>query len=125
MKLTFPTLSACLLLLCAAGLASPELKARDATDPVRMRESVSRAERETGGKVLRAEHVRRGDRDIYRLKVLTPEGRVRVVQDEQRRPLRATPLAPAVDPREVRGNPRSELPPRREAQAPRSRRGDD
>jgi hypothetical protein len=124
MNRSLPPMLSCLLLL-AAGLIAPVVQARDATDPVRMRESVSRAERETGGKVLRAEHVRRGDRDIYRLKVLTPEGRVRVMQDEQRRPLRASSLGPAAEAREARGNSRSELPARREALAPRNRRGDD
>lgn len=49
-------------------------------------DSVRRVERETGGEVLRAEPMQRGGREVYRLKVLTPEGRVRVMQhDPQRR----------------------------------------
>lgn len=34
-----------------------------------------------GGRVLQAEPMQRGGRQVYRLKVLTPEGRVRVLQD--------------------------------------------
>ena len=45
-------------------------------------ESVRRVERETGGEVLRAEPMQRDGREIYRLKVLTADGRVRVVQDD-------------------------------------------
>lgn len=45
-------------------------------------ESVRRVERETGGRILSAETVRAGDREIHRIKVLTPDGRVRVIQQE-------------------------------------------
>ena len=45
-------------------------------------ESVRRVERETGGEVLRAEPMQRDGREVYRLKVLTADGRVRVVQDD-------------------------------------------
>ncbi len=61
-------------------------------------ESVLRAERETGGQVLRAESMQRDGREIYRLKVLTPDGRVRIMRDDPRerrrdawRESRATP----------------------------------
>lgn len=45
-------------------------------------ESVRRVERQTGGEVLRAEPMQRDGREVYRLKVLTADGRVRVVQDD-------------------------------------------
>ncbi len=35
-----------------------------------------------GGRVLQAEPMQRGGREVYRFKVLTPEGRVRVMQGE-------------------------------------------
>ncbi len=47
-------------------------------------ESVLRAERETGGQVLRAESMQRDGREVYRLKVLTPDGRVRIMRDDPR-----------------------------------------
>jgi hypothetical protein len=34
-----------------------------------------------GGRVLQAQPMQRGGEEVYRLKVLTPEGRVRVLQD--------------------------------------------
>ena len=49
-------------------------------------DSVRRVERQTGGEVLRAEPMQRDGREVYRLKVLTADGRVRVVQDDPERP---------------------------------------
>ena len=44
--------------------------------------SVRRIERETGGKVLKAQPIQRDGREIYRVKIVTPQGRVRVVEDD-------------------------------------------
>lgn len=49
-------------------------------------DSVRRVERQTGGEVLRAEPMQRDGREVYRLKVLTADGRVRVVQDDPSNP---------------------------------------
>ena len=49
-------------------------------------DSVRRVERQTGGEVLRAEPMQRDGREVYRIKVLTADGRVRVVQDDPDRP---------------------------------------
>ena len=49
-------------------------------------DTVRRVERETGGEVLRAEPMQRDGREVYRLKVLTADGRVRVVQDDPNAP---------------------------------------
>ena len=43
--------------------------------------SVRRVQRETGGQVLRAQPFERDGREVYRVKVLTPQGRIRVVED--------------------------------------------
>jgi hypothetical protein len=56
-------------------------------------DSVRRVERQTGGEVLRAEPMQRDGREVYRLKVLTSDGRVRVVQDDPERP-RERPAEP-------------------------------
>jgi hypothetical protein len=45
-------------------------------------DSVRRVERETGGEVLRAEPMQRDGHEVYRFKVLTSDGRVRVMQDD-------------------------------------------
>lgn len=47
--------------------------------------SVNRVERETGGRVLSAERRNRGGHEVNRIKVYTPEGRVRVMWDDPRR----------------------------------------
>nr|WP_282571440.1 PepSY domain-containing protein [Methylonatrum kenyense] len=39
---------------------------------------------ETGGRVLSAEEVQRGNRTVYRIRVLMGEGRVRVVEVDPR-----------------------------------------
>jgi hypothetical protein len=64
------------------GPAQAPAKGSRATLP----ESVRRVERQTGGEVLRAEPMQRDGREVYRLKVLTADGRVRVVQDDPSNP---------------------------------------
>ena len=44
--------------------------------------SVRRIERETGGQVLKAQPIQRDGREVYRVKVVTPQGRVRVMEDD-------------------------------------------
>lgn len=56
----------------------PQAKGNRSTLP----DSVRRVERQTGGEVLRAEPMQRDGHEVYRLKVLTADGRVRVVQDD-------------------------------------------
>ena len=79
-------------------------------------DSVRRAERQAGGEVIRAEPMQRDGREVYRLKVLPADGRVRVVQDDPQaratRPQRKTPQAtgrperdPADDPRDEDSDP--------------------
>lgn len=52
--------------------------------PSSLRESIRRVERETGGEVLQARPTPWNGREVNRVKVLTPEGRVRVVTDDPR-----------------------------------------
>lgn len=80
-----PSLLICLLLPAPHALAEADDSDRAPEPrPSELRDSVRRVERETGGRVLRVEPVRRGGQDTYRMKVLTPEGRVRVMQDSHR-----------------------------------------
>jgi len=46
--------------------------------------SVRRIQHETGGEVLKAQPFERDGREVYRVKVLTPQGRIRVYEDEPR-----------------------------------------
>lgn len=58
-------------------------------------DSVRRVERQTGGEVLSAEPMQRDGRQVDRVKVLTNDGRVRVVQvDAQPNRGRKTPPVP-------------------------------
>ena len=82
---------ATLLLLLLAGSAGAWAQTPPANPPPERQrgekrealpDSVRRVERETGGEVLRAEPMQRDGREVYRLKVLTADGRVRVMQDD-------------------------------------------
>lgn len=79
MRFRFPAtvLFASLLITAGAGVVAAE--------DGRLPESVSRIERETGGRVLSAELRQRGGREMNRIKVYTPEGRVRVMWDDPQR----------------------------------------
>ncbi|HEY2345401.1 MAG TPA: hypothetical protein VGH80_05880 [Xanthomonadaceae bacterium] len=61
--------------------------------------SVRRIQRETGGEVLKAQPFERDGREVYRVKVLTPQGRIRVYeeephQDQMPRDMQAPPSYP-------------------------------
>lgn len=70
-----------IVLLSGPALAKDK-RDRERDEP--LRESVRKVERETGGEVLRAERVPQAGRSVNRIKVITPEGRVRVYRDDAR-----------------------------------------
>ena len=76
--------------LCASGaVVAQDESAREGgsgREDAGMR--VRQVERD-GGRVLQAEPMQRGGREVYRLKVLTPEGRVRVLDSQRLRDQRA------------------------------------
>ena len=47
---------------------------------ISVQEAIVKAQQDTHGKVLAAQTLRLGKRKIYRIKILTPEGQVRIVQ---------------------------------------------
>lgn len=71
-----------LLLALAAGTAHAQSGPRAERAERDLPEAVRNAERETGGRVLRADRVPYGDREVNRVRVLTPEGRVRTLRDD-------------------------------------------
>ncbi len=77
------------LLLLIAFIAMAPANAQDPEpEPARQREDAGDRVREVerdGGQVLQAEPMQREGREVYRLKVLTPEGRVRVLHDDRAR----------------------------------------
>lgn len=75
------------VLLC--GLLAAPAYAKDKPEEQadrgrQLRDSVRQVERDTGGEVLRAERVPQDGRSVNRIKVMTPEGRVRVYRDDVR-----------------------------------------
>lgn len=64
-----------------AAASAPPIQVRSQREDAGAR--VRQVER-AGGRVLQAEPMQRGGREVYRFKVLTPEGRVRVMQGEPR-----------------------------------------
>jgi|SRR5687768_8415232 len=86
-----------------------------AAAPATPADSVRRAERQAGGEVIRAEPMQRDGREVYRIKVLTADGRVRVVQDD---PQARSPRAARRDPQERRPQPNRADQPRDEQSDP-------
>ena len=92
----------CALLVSGAALANDPPRpnpreARDFREARDLRDSVRRVERDTGGSVLRAERVH--GREVNRVKVLTPEGRVRVVHENNNERARDGDRGPRRNPR--------------------------
>ena len=124
-----------LLLLIVLGTAAPAWAREDVAPAPTQREDAGarvRAVERDGGRVLQAEPMQRGGRQVYRLKVLTPEGRVRVLSDAEGQSVRQPARDPRMDLRErgrpasvIRDRPRTRSPEPAADAAPRSPRRDD
>ena len=64
--------AALLVIAAAAGSASAA--------PTTMRDAIKKVQRDTGAKVLSAETKHIGKRTVYRIKVLTRDGQVKVIE---------------------------------------------
>ncbi|MEZ5544475.1 MAG: hypothetical protein R3F10_04670 [Lysobacteraceae bacterium] len=82
------------VVLVGTACAAPQARAAD--ERTRLPETVHRIERETGGKVLSAQRSSHNGQEATRIKVYTPEGRVRVMWDQ---PQRERPVQPQLAPR--------------------------
>lgn len=67
---------ATIVLLAAYALSSHDGFAA----PLSMQEAIAKVQRETSGKVLSAESKTQGHKTIYRIKVLTRDGQVKIVE---------------------------------------------
>jgi len=63
------------VLVLAAAFAAPPARA-----VASLQDAIAKVERETHGKVLSAETKRNGRSTVYRIKVLTRDGQVRVIE---------------------------------------------
>jgi len=88
----FRRLLACLpaLLLAVPAHALPQAKT-----PMTLEEAVTRVQQDTGGKILSADPRQLGRRTEYRIKVLTPDGHVRVIVISSDAPRTGTGKNPA------------------------------
>lgn len=104
------------LLLAVALVATLPAQAEDArVRRAEVSERVRELERD-GNRVLQAERMQRGGREVYRLKVLTPDGRVRVLHDGRDAPETREP--PRTDRRSLMLRDRARRPmPREEREA--------
>lgn len=82
-----PVLLSALLVSAPAWAKDPPADNRsDQRKETPLSDSVRQVERNTGGRVVGAERIERsGGRDINRVKVVTPEGRVRVIHHDPER----------------------------------------
>jgi len=98
------------VILVGSACAAPLDRAAAADERGRLPETVNRIERETGGKVLSAERSSHNGQEATRIKVYTPEGRVRVMWEQPRdRAPQSQPL-PKSQP-EPQARPRAEMMP--------------
>ncbi len=67
-------------LRCLGGAALLLMPLASWARDISVQEAIAMVQHETSGKVLSAQTLRLGKRKIYRIKVLTPEGQVRIVQ---------------------------------------------
>ena len=68
------------LLLVAVAIAAMVNSPISRAAEISAQEAVDRVQKETGGQVLNVQTLRMGNRKIFRIKVLTPSGQVRVVE---------------------------------------------
>jgi hypothetical protein len=87
-----------LFALCSFGMAVAASAQSDETD-LTMDQAVLKVQHETGGKVLSAEPHHIGRRTEYRIKVLTPQGHVRVMaipSEASRGPMTTPVFTPSI-----------------------------
>lgn len=77
----FPAALVCALPLCAAAaFARDPPPPPGQANPANLEQAVKQVQHQTGGHILAADTVSRGKSNVYRIKVLTPQGQVQVVQ---------------------------------------------
>jgi hypothetical protein len=68
------------LALCCTAPAGAQDRTPPSQEKPTLHEAIEQVRRQTGGRILSAETVGHGRSQVYRIKVLTPQGSVRVVQ---------------------------------------------
>ncbi|MER3546940.1 MAG: hypothetical protein C4338_04775 [Rhodanobacteraceae bacterium] len=68
------------LAFTAAAFAAPPPKAQSAYAQMSLEGAVQQVQQQTNGRILTADSIPNGRNKIYRIKVLTPDGHVKVMQ---------------------------------------------
>jgi hypothetical protein len=81
----FPMVLAGVLVACVFGVSAkpPRSKppaAPPSSHPASLEQAVQQVQHQTRGHILAADSFSRGQTDVYRIKVLTPQGKVQVMQ---------------------------------------------
>jgi hypothetical protein len=79
----FPTVLAGTLLLCATAAFArkpPPAPPSPPPRPASLEQAVKEVQHQTRGHILAADTIQHGQGKVYRVKVLTPQGQVRVMQ---------------------------------------------
>ncbi|MBS0431683.1 MAG: hypothetical protein JSS21_04670 [Proteobacteria bacterium] len=66
--------------LCAGAFAAPPKPPPANREHLTLEGAVQQVQQQTDGRILAADSIPSGRNKLYRIKVLTPEGRVRVMQ---------------------------------------------
>ena len=68
------------LSFCAAVAAAPPSKPQNGRQQMSLEGAVQHVQQQTNGRILAADSIPNGRNKLYRIKVLTPDGHVRVMQ---------------------------------------------
>jgi hypothetical protein len=68
------------LVCCAAAVAAPPAKPQSGRQQMSLEGAVQHVQQQTNGRILAADSIPNGRNKLYRIKVLTPDGHVRVMQ---------------------------------------------
>jgi hypothetical protein len=68
------------LTFCVAAVAAPPSKSQNSHPQMSLETAVQQVQQQTDGRILAADSIPNGRNKLYRIKVLTPDGHVRVMQ---------------------------------------------
>lgn len=68
------------LVSCAAAVAAPPSRSPNGRSQMSLEGAVQHVQQQTNGRILAADSIPNGRNKLYRIKVLTPDGHVRVMQ---------------------------------------------
>lgn len=90
--------SACIFACAAVAFARPPVvHAAPASSQMSLEQAVRQVQHQTHGRILAADTISRGRTNVYRIKVLTPQGKIKVMQLHSDSRSRSDPEASAAE----------------------------